>query len=325
MTSGLMASVHADILERFEIFDRDDRLAHAYLFTGPRFIGKTATAIAVAKVINSELSLEDVRQGLSADFVETVIQHHPDIRLMASPEFEAIKIEAVRELLQQIRLRPFQARIKVFVIQNVEALTAEGANALLKTLEEPAPRSLLILTTSAVDKVLPTVRSRCQEIVFRPQSREVIVALLESGGAGSRDEAWFLACFAEGGLNRARDLQAQGAFTRKNELLDEFLKGAAVSEFIKTLTADKSETEFFLKVLLAWVRDAIFLKSGQAAGPLVHQDRAREIDRFQRAIGWTDLWELYRQVVRATRYLAENLNIKIPLMIIKEQLYGTNG
>lgn len=319
-------AVNLDILERFASFADQGRMAHAYLFTGPRLSGKTTTAVVAAKLINDEITLEDIRRGIPEDYVETVTAHHPDIRLIATPNFESIKIEVVKELLQQVRLRPFQARTKVFIIQNADMLTSEGANALLKTLEEPAANSLLILTTAASENVLSTIRSRCQEVVFVAQSQATIAATLrDSLDVFNEQEISFLANFSEGCLGRARDLHKQDAFRQKNELLDTFFRASSGGDFIKKLTADKCKTEFFLAVLLSWVRDAMLCKCGQGQQNLVHQDRFGEIEQFARKTCWKDLWELYRQLARAGRYLAENLNIKIPLMIIKEQLYGTIG
>jgi DNA polymerase-3 subunit delta' len=317
--------VHLDILERFSVFRQHGRLAHAYLFAGPPLVGKTVTALAVAKLVNDELTLEEARRGLPADFIDAIRDRHPDLRLISSQAFEAIKMDAVRELLRQVKLRPFQSLMKVFVLQNVDRLTMEGANALLKTLEEPSDRSLLILTTAAPENVLPTIRSRCQTVVFAPGAPESVAAALEKDYGIRGPEGRFLAGFSGGGLGRALDLKKQDSFSKKNELLDEFLRGPGSDGFIKKLTADKEQAKFFLEILLAWVRDAILLKSGQKATPLVHQDRAAEIEHFQRRLRLDDLWGLYRQVVQASRQLADNLNLKVPLMIIKEQIYGTNG
>lgn len=317
--------VNLDILERFSVFRQHGRLAHAYLFVGPPLAGKTVTALAVAKLVNDELTLEEARLGLPADFIDAIRDRHPDLRLISSQAFEAIKMDAVRELLRQVKLRPFQSLMKVFVLQNVDRLTMEGANALLKTLEEPSDRSLLILTTAAPENVLPTIRSRCQTVVFVSGSQEAVAEALEKDYGIKGPECRFLAGFAGGGLGRALDLKEQDSFSKKNELLDGFLRGDVSDGFIKKLTEDKERTKFFLEILLAWVRDAIFLKSGQTSLSLVHQDRAAEIEHFQRRFCRDDLWSLYRQVVQASRQLADNLNLKVPLMIIKEQIYGTNG
>jgi DNA polymerase III subunit delta' len=325
MPSSARSMARGDIVERFVSFVAEGRLAHAYLFTGPRFIGKTLTAIAVAKVINGECLLEDIQQGLPDDFMDSVLSQHMDIHLLSSPDYKTIKLESVQEMLAQIRLRPFRAKVKVFVVKNAETLTPEAANSLLKTLEEPAEHSLLILTAAVVDKVLPTIRSRCHEIAFTTQPPRLVAEVLNNQFPASEEENWFLSCFSGGGVIKALELRDQGVFERKNELLDLFFHESADGDFIKTLSADKSETGFFLEVLLSWIRDAVMLKSGQADSSLIHRDRFAEIDHFQKMTGWNDLWKVYRQVTRARRDLEENFNIRIPLMIIKEQFYGKHG
>ncbi len=133
------------ILKRFAKLLVANRLAHAYLFVGPQGLGKSEAALSVAKLVNCERN-----DGTFCDECSSCRRitsgNHPDIYRLDRGEEETIKIEQVRELLSRTAFRPFEARRKVFIIKNIEDLTTEAGNALLKTLEEPTASNLLLLT-----------------------------------------------------------------------------------------------------------------------------------------------------------------------------------
>jgi len=128
---------------------RNNRIPHAYLFTGPELAPKEAVARTLAKVL-------DVPYVLNL-----------------KPEGTTIKIEQIRELRQLIRYGPSEGRWLVAIIQEAEAMTQEAANSFLKALEEPPPRILFILITSAEDALPLTIISRCQKIIFAEVETEV--------------------------------------------------------------------------------------------------------------------------------------------------------
>ena len=204
--------INETVLKRFVTLQKNNRLAHAYLFIGPRQVGKTQTALAASKFLNCEniennVSLrggtflsddeaihskkiaspkKQARNDTLDDFFCDIcpsclkINHgnHPDIHLISCEETETIKIEQVRELINQIQLKSFEARVKVFILQDVEKLTLQGANALLKTLEEPAKDSLLILTSCVPEEVVDTIRSRCHAMNFSATSPRALAGQL---------------------------------------------------------------------------------------------------------------------------------------------------
>ena len=93
---------------------------------------------------------------------------HPDVLVVEPGDSGSIKIEQVRDVVDRARYRPFEGRRRVVIIDEADALVAAAQNALLKTLEEPPPSSVFILVTARPDVLLPTVRSRCPQLRFRP-------------------------------------------------------------------------------------------------------------------------------------------------------------
>jgi len=149
---------------------RLDRLAHAYLFTGPRGVGKTTAARILAKAINCTTPIED-REDRAEPCRQCVsCQSFEEGRNLNIIEIDAAsnnKVDDIRELRDTVRIPPQNNRMKVYIVDEVHMLTTQAFNALLKTLEEPPPHALFIFATTEPHKVLPTIQSRCQRFDFR--------------------------------------------------------------------------------------------------------------------------------------------------------------
>ncbi|MEW6143177.1 MAG: DNA polymerase III subunit gamma/tau [Chloroflexota bacterium] len=153
------------------------RIAHAYLFCGPRGTGKTSTGRILAKAVNC-LSLS---QGEPCGKCE-VCQAFAEGRLLDVIEIDAASnrgIDEIRDLRQKVNYAPGIARYKVYIIDEVHMLTEQASNALLKTLEEPPSHTIFILATTEPHKVLPTILSRCQRFDFRRIAQSAVVKRLE--------------------------------------------------------------------------------------------------------------------------------------------------
>ncbi len=149
---------------------RLDRLAHAYLFTGPRGVGKTTAARILAKAINCTTPIAD-REDQAEPCRQCVsCQSFEEGRNLNIIEIDAAsnnKVDDIRELRDTVRIPPQNNRMKVYIVDEVHMLTTQAFNALLKTLEEPPPHALFIFATTEPHKVLPTIQSRCQRFDFR--------------------------------------------------------------------------------------------------------------------------------------------------------------
>ncbi|MCA9407487.1 MAG: DNA polymerase III subunit delta' [Candidatus Omnitrophica bacterium] len=316
----LQEQVNSEIIDRISRLHQRQRLAHAYLFVGAKGSGKKATALAVAKLINCVNPGSCNDQCSSCKKINT--GSHPDIFLIDGQE-ETIKIDQIRGLLNQSNLRPYEARVKVFIIHHIENMTLESSNALLKTLEEPSANSLIILTTAVPERNLDTIKSRCHFMYFLPVSNRVLEKNLEQY-YDDKDEIRFLAYFAQGCLGRAHILKENNVFGRKNSLIDDFIYARDVDAFIKEITADNVQMKEFLSVLYSWVRDAVLLKSGTEENYLINRDRIQDLKAFQKSVSFSDLNEVLNEITNAYKLLTDNLNIKIPLMILKERMSWVN-
>ncbi len=314
--------INKDVLNRFVIFEKKERLAHAYLFVGPTHIGKGATALAVAKFLNCE-DRRDASPYCCNRCPACLNIHsgnHPDVHILIGRPDQSIKIDEIRQLLSRIRLQPFMAEKKVCIIKEAEHLTVEAANALLKTLEEPSPGSLLILTTAIPERIPETIRSRCRRMSFVPLSQRELAARLIQYYDKDKRQAHFLAYFAEGCPGKARALRKSGIDKTKDEIIGRFILGGERESLIKEVLSDKIKTKEFLDILLSWVRDCLLIKSGVEEIRLIHADHIREIQVFQQRFSFKELVNLYEEIVQTCRLCVENLNVKIPLMLIAQMI-----
>ena len=309
------------IIERFAILNKKGRLAHAYLFIGPSNIGKGETALAIAKLINCEQSGQEKFCDVCPACIKINTGNHPDIMVIDNGYGEAIKIEKIRELFNQSKLRSFCAAKKVFIIKNIENMTLEAANAFLKTLEEPPANSLLLLTTSVLEKNLDTIKSRCHAIHFQLASSSDLVGQLRANYNMEEAQSHFIAYFSQGCPGTAKKLSTSGFVDKKNELLDTFVLSRPQDSHIKEILADKTETKEFLDILLSWTRDCLLAKVGVEDERLIHLDRIADLKQFGARYTFEELKALSQSIVKMHQLLADNLNIKLPLLIIGEQLW----
>jgi DNA polymerase-3 subunit delta' len=210
---------HDEVVDRFRRILAQGRLASTFLFVGPDGIGKRTFALQLAQALlcteRDEKLLDPC--GRCESCVQALAGTHPDILRISKPKEKselpvALFIGSAEKRMQEglchdLALKPFFGRRRVAIIDDADYLNEEGANALLKTLEEPPPKSLLILIGTSLERQLPTIRSRCQIIRFAPLAAETIADLLVADGTTTdRAMAQKLAAWSDGSLAKARDL-----------------------------------------------------------------------------------------------------------------------
>jgi DNA polymerase III subunit delta' len=228
-----------DVVEQFRRAVARGRLASSFLFAGPPGVGKRTFALKFAQALlcqtNPETDFDPCGHCASCILVEAGT--HPDLIFVCKPAERAnILVESIigddehrmqEGLLHDISLKPFMGGRKIAIIDDADYLKAEGANALLKTLEEPPPRSVLILIGTSPAKQLPTIRSRCQLIRFQPLSETIVADLLLAKGlAPDATAARRLAHYSGGSLERAGQLSDPDLWAFRGTLYGQLAEGA---------------------------------------------------------------------------------------------------
>jgi len=230
---------HDAIVEQFRRGLQQGRLATTFLFVGPQGVGKRTFAKALAKSMlctqTDEVSLEPC--GTCAECQQVESDSHPDLQLIQKPADRAfIPVETFigdREhrmrtgLCHFISLTASNGKRRIAIIDDADWLNIEGANSLLKTLEEPSPGAVIILISTSLQRQLPTIRSRSQVVRFHPLTTdEVATCLVENELAESPEEAQHMASRAEGSVAKAIEFADESTLALRTELWQELAKPA---------------------------------------------------------------------------------------------------
>ncbi len=234
------------------------RIAHAYLFSGPAGIGKKMMAVAFARAL-----LCQTGDGCGRCTACRKVDHnnHPDIHVLAG-DGATIKIEQIRKLQKDLSLHPLEGEKKICLIDDAEQLTTGAANALLKTLEEPQPGTLIILLTSQSEKLLTTIRSRCQNLPFAHLPKQTLATILAQKLDLDDTEATVLAALSEGSFKKALGPNRE-LYLEKRRKLIQSLSALSAGSIIPTFSfADELETEKellfdILDIFQAFYRDLL--------------------------------------------------------------------
>jgi DNA polymerase-3 subunit delta' len=175
-------------------------MRHAYLITGPESVGRRTLALRFAQTLNCHERSERGEPCLSCSTCEKIGgMQHPDLSVVqADTSGGVIKVDQIRELQRGLSLTPYDAEFRVALLLQFEQANQFAANALLKTLEEPPPQVVMLITAESAEKLLPTIVSRCELIRLRPQPIGVIEKGLQSMFQLPPDEANLLAHLSGG-------------------------------------------------------------------------------------------------------------------------------
>lgn len=263
------------------------RLPHGLLFTGPAGIGKTSAARELARRLLCTAP-EAIREGACGECRGCHLAaagSHPDWLTLEAEPGKEIRVDAVRELTRAAQLTPHESGVRVALLGPAEALNPYAANALLKVLEEPPGSLLFLLVSHRPERLLPTIRSRCQLVPFRPLARDSLAGWLrEEHGAGT-EEATLLAGFAGGCPGQAlRWLEAD--LRGERDALVSDLDRAADGGLEELLVAAKRwadrDPAQWLPLARAWLQDWLRVT---VAGPeaarsaVVNADRTGDLAR----------------------------------------------
>jgi DNA polymerase-3 subunit delta' len=317
---------HQQTLTFFEHARSSGHLAHAYLLTGPAQVGKRTLALAFGQAL---LCIKDATPpgspcGTCQACVKVQNGVHPDLRVIRPAEGKkTLGIDEIRELIGAAALQPQEGRYSIFILPRAEMLTNEAANAFLKTLEEPAPQTILFLTATD-DQLLPaTIISRCQVLPLGlVNTHEISAALIERWTA-SQEQAQELSVLAAGrpgwaiAASQNPELQEQRAawFALMETLC---VSGPAQRMKIgATLARDTEQLDELLMVWLSWWREALFFLEGASSS---EGQRGTHLNQYARQLRPETARQVIRQIQEAAQQLEQNAQPRLVVETLLLQL-----
>lgn len=345
---------HPEIQEAIFNGYRQNRLPHALLFYGPEGCGKDALAIAVAQLLNCAPPGGQIDRA-SAQYLKIAHLQHPDLKFifptpsqnnLKDAEFlEALRekarnpfrriifpnknvfigIDTVRELKQEARYKVYEGQKKVFIISEADQMRVEAANALLKLLEEPPDNLMLILTTSNIYKILPTIKSRCQLFRFSRLPEERICALVEKyAGPVKPAKLSLIVRLADYNMKRIFDFLEKDIIAMRDQAIEFLRKSWSITksqellEILERIASgkDREEARLLLWFLLLWFQDILHLQKG-AREPveLLNRDKQEVLEKFLLYLPGVDIAGIVWEIEAALKDLDDPRNYN-PLLIL---------
>jgi len=318
----------------------NERVAHAYLFTGPHAIGKTTLARRLAQAWNCTGALAPCGECPACQKIAR--DRHPDVQIIEgvpvgykfdekSPpppprvndwERRILKIDQIRAVQHDISRAPFEGRWRVIILRRFEEANEEAANAFLKTLEEPPSHTRLILTARDANLLLPTIASRCQVFPLRPLTpAQIETALIERTVDG--DVARLLARLSGGRLGWAVRAAANPAMLNaRRDYLDAL--NAALMEGrterlmrAEALAKKSDELPEMLDVWLGWWRDVLLVHAQRGDGTrITNIDRQTILSEHAARYSLAQIENALKATRATARYLAQNVNARLAIEVL---------
>jgi len=341
-------TIQKAVIQRFSNCMTTGRFSHAYLFYGPEGSGKEAIALEIAKALNCQ-HRESKPCNECASCTKISQLRHPDVKFIIpeskswSPQelrqkYElkaenpysrieytgttSISIDKIRELKNEAKYTPYEAKKKVFILTETEKLTREGANSFLKLLEEPPDNLLIILINSSLNMILDTIKSRCQIIYFPPLSIDEASSVISKFQSISEYERKIIR-ISQGNLKNIFENLIQEIDDKRNIVYD-FLKASASGSAIKIqevvdVIAQRRDKNFLLDVLnllILWFKDAIHLISAEDRVEIINVDFEEEIKRFTKVYANSDFEFIVTEIEKTVSNVHNNVYTPLLLTVL---------
>lgn len=302
---------------------RRQRLRHAYLFTGPQGVGRRTLALRFAQAINCPQPRSPARPcGVCRSCQLLERMQHPDLAIVQAEQVgKTLKVEQVRELERILALHPYESTYRIALLLRFEEAHPSAMNALLKTLEEPASRVILLLTAESPESLLPTITSRCEVLRLRPVSTAALATSLQAMPEIALEQAQLLARLAGGRPGYALRLhQSPDLLEQRLDWLQQLESLLTASRFerfdlAESISKDKDLLRGMFMVWLSFWRDVLLQAAGTNAG-LENPDYQQLIHRLATALGTAAAFRMVQRLEHLLNLVEKNVNPRLAIEVL---------
>ena len=319
---------HEKIIEYFQNAIAMDKVSHAYILNGADKSGKMMLAEAFAKTLECEKG-KTLPCGECHSCKQADGRNQPDIIYVTHEKPNTLGVEDIRKQLNDdIVLKPYSSRYKIYIIDEAEKMNVQAQNALLKTIEEPPAYARILLLTTNADSFLPTILSRCVRLDLKAVADEKIRRYLMEEKQIPDYQADICVAFAQGNVGKAIELSSSENFNEmKNSALQliKRLKDIDLYEMtqaVKQITEYKLEITDYFDLMMVWYRDVLLYKATADANKLVLKDQIYDIKKAASKSSYEGIELILEALEKAKVRLHANVNfelvIELLLLTIKE-------
>lgn len=320
---------HDNLIEHFRRAVCEGKVSHSYIISGEEHAGKMMIAEAFARALQCTEAVS--RQtgdgcGRCISCMQAASHNHPDI-LYVTHEKSVISVEDVRQqIVATAEIFPYAGNYKVYIVDEAERMNEQAQNALLKTIEEPPAYVVILLLTSQIGRLLPTIRSRCVEMALRPVSEAKIRAYLERRFQIPEYSARLAASFAQGNVGRAVAYASSPAFGEVWAQCAQIMKRlprmrmSELMEEVRGLAAAKKEIDQRLEFMTLWCRDLLMCKAAGDEAKLICLQEEKTIREQAGHISYEGIEECIRVIRETGARLRANVNFDVAVEMMLVQM-----
>lgn len=303
------------------------QVRHAYLFIGPQRIGKSLLAQRFAQTLLCTGGADPLVAPTDPCNVclscrKALHGNHPDLHVIKkAADKQFILIEQVRDLQNASARRTLEGRRNIFIIENAHEMNLQAANCLLKTLEEPEPDVVLLLTVPDAGLLLPTILSRVQQIPMQLLTIAQIKQALEQRWDVKSREAELIAALAAGrmgwAVQAAEDEELLAERKEQLELLAKLPTMSRVQRFEMTqkLSSDSDKADALLELWLLWWRDIVLIANG-CPDLIANVDMLDVLKKHATKIGTAEAERMVHAILRTQTSIEQNVNVRVALEVL---------
>lgn len=310
------------IKEHLQTAIRMGKVSHAYIINGERSAGKEFIAKLFAMTLQCEQRGDEPCQQCRS-CKQALSENQPDIIRLVHEKPNTISVEDIRtQINNDMGIKPYSSPYKIYIISEGEKMTVQAQNALLKTLEEPPEYGIILILTSSLETLLPTIQSRCVVLNVRPVADELVKKYLMETMQVPDYKAEVCTAFARGNIGRAKMLAASEEFDKVKEEALILLKNINQMEISEIVAAIKKINEYqfdvsdYLDILAIWYRDVLLFKAMNDANHLIFRQEIQYIKKVAARSSYEGIERVLEALDKAKVRLAANVNFDLTMELL---------
>lgn len=301
---------------------RSRKVSHAYILNGEKSSGKEFIARIFAMSLQCEKKEVEPCQ-VCHSCLQALSGNHPDIIYVTHEKPNTISVDDIRtQINSDIAIKPYSSEYKIYIINEAEKMNAQAQNALLKTLEEPPSYGVILLLTSNLDALLPTILSRCVVLNMKPVADEQVKKYLMEQLKVPDYKAEVCTAFARGNIGKAKALAASEDFEKvKTEVLS-LLKYIQEMELYEMIAAVKKITEYkpdindYLDIMMIWYRDVLLFKATKDMSHVIFREEVSSLQKVADRTSYEGIERVIHALEQAKNRLNANVNLELTMELL---------
>ncbi len=304
---------------------QEGNISHAYIINGELRSGKEFIAKIFAAALQCNHETDKPCQNCPA-CAKSFSDNHPDIIMVTHEKPNVIGVEDIRtKINNDIVIKPYHGPYKIYIMNEAEKMTVQAQNALLKTLEEPPAYAVIILLTTSMEALLPTIISRCVNLSMKPVPNGILKEFIMREMRVPDYKADIAVAFARGNLGRAKVMVANEDFDKIRDDAVSLMKyigemeHSEIMDAIKNIKDYKFDVEDYLDIITIWYRDVLLFKATNDVNGLIFKNEIQYIKRVAKKTSY----EGVERIVEALEKAKERIKANVQFELIMELLLIT--